>query len=222
MRRLVSLVFGLWFLQVNATSGPPTPSSGSSSQGTSDTKIVEGASLSAAGLKRIRDNLGIIEQNIKETKENLTATAKNVKTIEQELADLTGIEKEHFDLKQKYLDYIAEAQRQIAKNAQDVQKIDKQVKELKGNSNDPGRQEVIAKATEDKTTRLKWREDADQKVKRVNELLVGLQDNLGQIQARRNALREQIQSWTEREKQFHQLLEGYQLRKGQLEKIAKK
>jgi chromosome segregation ATPase len=213
------MVLGLWVLQVSAALAASPPDD----KGTG--KAEEAAApLSAAGLKRIRENLGILDQNIKETKDNLTATSKNIKTLEQELADLTGIEKEHFDLRKKYLDYLAEANRQIAKNDQDGQKIDKQLKDLKSSKSDgdPRQQAIIAKANEEKNVRTKWRTDADQKVKRVNELMVGLQDNLGQIQARRNALKEQIQSWTDREKQFHRLLQEYQSKKNQLEKIAKK
>src|SRR4051794_15091824 len=72
--------------------------------------------MSAAGRKRMQQNVLILEQNLKDTEENITITQKNREVLQAELKDLESLEKEHGDLKGKFAKYLGEASQEMEKN----------------------------------------------------------------------------------------------------------
>jgi len=179
--------------------------------------------VSSAGMKRVRENIKVIEQNTKDTIINLEATDKNVKTIQGELEDLSSLDKEHFELNKRYRDYVAEAEKELAKNQANIKKIEKYEKSMraaiKGDVTAAQRQD-LEKAQRDREDRERWIADAKVKMKRVKELQKEIQENVSQIESRRAALKDQLATWTERRKEYQRLLETFRQRKSELEKLA--
>ena len=174
--------------------------------------------LSPRGIKRQEENRAIVEQNVADLEENVTICGKNVKTLQNELKDLTDLEREHEALRDRYRDYLVRAEKENAKNEAALRKSQIFEKDARGAADHM----ELEKARLDIGDRTRWRGDAAGKVKRINELLKGLKDNFGNIQTRRYSLQKQLKCWVERKKDFEKQLAYNKDRKATFDKIAKK
>jgi hypothetical protein len=184
--------------------------------------------LSAKGMKRIRENLKIISDNLYDSEKNLLATKKNVKVIEEELMDLDKLEKEHEELRVKYDDYLVKAAEETKRNDEAYQKIEAQLKKMgvddpkpaaASSESEPSEREKLLR---EKSDREAWKSDAAAKAKKVQELKNKLITSEKDIQSRRDPLREQLKSWTARTQEYEGLVNLLTQKKAELEKLAKK
>ena len=177
--------------------------------------------LSAAGKKRVRDNIAILAGNIHDLQENLSATKKNLDTIQAELKDLDSLESEHLQLKKKYQAYLDFAAREEKKNQKSTEDLEKWEKGASKATEDKGLKEKLETARLERADRARWKIDADSKMTRVGDLMKSLLDNLKDIRSRRSPLDEQKTEWSNRKKNYETLLTDMTEKKTDLEEFLK-
>jgi hypothetical protein len=183
--------------------------------------------LSQAGIQRVNKNLLILGQNIHDCDGNLSVTDRNIKTLEQEISDLDKLERDHRDLRGRLQVYLTNAQVKVTKSEVQMRSIatferqekESRKKDVYRDPKDPKIAESESRATHDRNKLIQWQSDADYKVKRVNEMLKELQYNVGEIQGRRDVLKSQLSSWTERRGEFVKLAAAFKSKKSELEKL---
>ncbi|MBY0369065.1 hypothetical protein K2X33_00165 [bacterium] len=156
--------------------------------------------LSTTGKKRLRDNVRTLENNLKDLRENLVASEKNLTTIRAELKDISVLEKEHLDLRQKYMGYQQLAEQEMRKNEKAKRDLAKWEEKQKAQPNvsQEALKEKLESARMEQSERDRWKADADSKNARVRELISGVDKNLRDIRSRKHPLEQQLASWTAR------------------------
>lgn len=186
---------------------------------------VGSAILSPSGVKRIQDNIKTLEQNIKDATNNIQICDKNLKVLQGEIELLAGLEKEHYELKQKLNDYLDNAQKFYSKNAQEVQKLAKSIKEMeaapRGQGESAQRERVLDKLRQDDSDLARWKSDADQKVKRIKDMIHEVNSDLTDLAGRKNTVKADVSSWNQRKNEYEKLLVDYKRKKGDAELLVK-
>lgn len=165
--------------------------------------------ISPSGKNRIRDHIGTIQQNILHTESNLQATKKNIEVIELELKDLEDLETEHLRLRDRYKDFLSHASSESLKNEKalnEIEDFERKAQKLTQNTSNAAQLNELQIASNEKNERMDWSKDSNQKIKRVKELLVGIEKNLESIASRRRPLVEQLQHWKTKGTDYNQLL----------------
>ncbi len=161
--------------------------------------------VSATGKRRLRENITVLENNLKDLKENLATSDKNLDTIRGELKELDGLEKEHLDLRRKYEGYLAQAEAEMRKNEKarrDLAKWEEGQKNAQKEINDAALQDKLEAARLEQADRERWKVDADSKTAKVKELMAGVDRNLRNIRSRRQPLQQQLNQWTGRRAEY--------------------
>ena len=172
--------------------------------GTSDRAL-----LSETGRRKVGENLAIISSNIKSLQEGIGTIQKNIKVLHEELAALDSLERDHLELKKKYDAYLGLARREINRNETALKKMDGR-----------GVAAVENSGAAERKKREAWREDSAPKLGRVEGLMRELMKNLAEIQSRRNPVRAQLHSWTEREREYDRSIRDFSAKKSELERLA--
>jgi len=220
--RLFCLIGLVLFPALLVSAEPPSGGSEASKVGTAD--AVSHPVLSSVGKKRVRDNIQILNGNIRDLQDNLTATHKNLDTIREEMKDLDSLENEHLQLKKKYQAYLDFAARELKKNeksTEDLEKWEKGAAKSAKTTEDKGLQEKLETARLERADRARWKIDAESKVNRVNELMKSLIDNLRDIRSRRAPLQEQLTEWSTKQKQYETLLSEMTQKKTDMEELLR-
>ncbi len=181
--------------------------------------------LSASGLQRLKKNIETLTQNAKEVQSNIEIADRNLKTLQAELADISSLQKEHEDLQNQYQTYLADANKKLAKTETELQKIAKYEREnaaaaKKSTSTKGDKIYDAEKLAEDKTSLLDWKADAVPKIRRVNELVGELKDNLIQIEEKKSQVKKDLSTWVEHRKEFEISLKQFNSKKAELQKLA--
>lgn len=165
--------------------------------------------VSSTGKKRLRENITVLENNIKDLKDNIATSDKNLDTIRAELKDLDGLEKEHLDLRKKYEGYLAQAESEVRKNekaSRDLAKWEEGQKNAQKEIKDAALQDKLEAARLEQADRERWKADADTKMARVKELMAGVDRGLRDIRSRRRPLEQQLNQWTSRRADYQKQL----------------
>lgn len=181
--------------------------------------------VSELGRRRIQENLNLLDNSITDIKQNLASTRHNVKTIQTELSELIGLEKEHLDLRRKYSNYLGFAKTESNKNdntVRDLAKWEAQQKAAGDKLNDKQLQERLGAAKREQTERGVWKADAASKTERVQKLIQELDVNLREIRSRKQPLERQLASWTKRQDEYQDLLDKTSRKRRELEALAKR
>ena len=156
------------------------------------------AILSQSGIKRLQENIKTLDQNIKDATNNIQVCDKNLKVLQGEMDQLIGLEKEHHDLKKKLDDYLDTAQKFYQKNAQEGQKLSKAIKEAEAVPRSQGestqRERILEKLRQDDADLARWKSDADQKVKRIKDMIHEINSDLTDLSARKGTVRADLSS----------------------------
>ncbi len=80
--------------------------------------------------ERLKQNLQVLDANIKDLKENLTITKENGKTIEAELKDLEKFKADSEGLKKTYETYLERALASTQKNQKILEELEPRVQSL--------------------------------------------------------------------------------------------
>jgi chromosome segregation ATPase len=165
--------------------------------------------VSATGKQRLRENITILENNIKDLKDNIATSDKNLDTIRAELKDLDSLEKEHLDLRKKYEGYLAQAESEVRKNEKarrDLAKWEEGQKNAQREIKDAALQDKLEAARLEQVDRERWKADAASKMSKVKELMSGVDRNLRDIRSRRRPLEQQLNQWTGRRADYQKQL----------------
>lgn len=165
--------------------------------------------VSATGKRRLRENITVLENNIKDLKDNIATSDKNLDTIRAELKDLDALEKEHLDLRRKYEGYLAQAEAEVRKNEKarrDLAKWEDSHKNAQKEIKDAALQDRLEAARLEQADRDRWKADADTKMVKVKELMAGVDRNLRDIRSRRRPLEQQLNLWTGRRADYQKQL----------------
>lgn len=183
------------------------------------------AILSPSGIKRIQENIKTLEQNIKDATNNIQICDKNLKVLQGEMDQLLGLEKEHYDLKQKLNEYLDNAQKLLSKNAQEAQKLAKSIRETESVPRAQGenaqRERVLDKLRQDDSDLARWKSDADQKMKRIKDMIHEVHSDLADLNGRKGNVKADISSWNRRRSEYEKLLTDYKRKKSDAELFVK-
>lgn len=160
--------------------------------------------LSTTGKKRLRENVRILENNLKDLRQNLVASDKNIATLRNELKDLQTLEKEHLDLRKKYVGYEEQANAEMQKNEKakrDLAKWEEKQKAQPNVSTD-ALKDKLETARSEQAERDRWKLDANLKIQRVKDLIAGVDKNLRDIRSRKQPIEQQLVSWTTRKEEY--------------------
>ncbi len=177
--------------------------------------------ISSTGKKRLRENIAVLENNLKDLKENLVTTDKNLETIRAEMKDLDTLEKEHLELRKKYEGYLAQASGEVRKNEKarrDLAKWEDSHKKAQGEVNDAALQDKLEAARLEQVDRERWKADADTKIAKVKELMAGVDRGLRDIRSRRRPLEQQLNLWTGRRAGYQKQIDETDAKRAQWEK----
>ena len=182
-----------------------------------------GPVLSPSGKRRILENLRTLDQNIDAAQGNIASTEKNQSVIKRELEDLTGLEKEHFELRKKFDLFLADAKTQGEKNDKEYEKLVKYKKEIENSPKilPEARNKVLQKVSREKADIERWRADSETKRRRINEMMAEVYGTLNQIKARRVDLNGQLKGWEDKRMEYERLLQHYREKKAEYQKFAK-
>lgn len=182
--------------------------------------------VSPQGIQRIYENIEIAQTNIADTQANIQACEKNRAVVIAELQEIDKLEREQVGLIKGYEAYLQAARVEVDKNDEGLKELQKFEQENKSKlTANAGRSQLDLAAKLNTTrqeigTRLKWKQDADAKVARVQKLMVGARENLRNIQERRSPLKAQLAGWVDRQAEFKKVLVQYTEKKAELERLA--
>lgn len=222
MHRALRAVSLLAALSLATSSGAASgPVEGSQAKPTPAFQRAKSPAQSAAVKQRIAENLKTLDANLADVKENLATTKANLKTLHDELEELDSLEKEHTQLKKKYETYLTTSRAELKKGTDKLASLTEREKALalKAGGDEKAKSELGAVRVE-KQQHEKWAAETQTKVAKTEKLMIDLLKNLRDIQARREPLKGQMQSWSEREKEYERLQGELGAKKAQLEKVA--
>lgn len=182
--------------------------------------------LSPAGIKRIQENIKTLEQNIRDAQANLQTCDKNLKVLHTEMEQISSLDKEHQELRQKLSAYLDSAHKLMQKNAQEMVKLNKTIKEVestggKSEGDLARREKALDRLRQDSSDLDRWKGDAEDKIKRIHEMIREVATGLGDLNSRRNNLKADIDSWNRRKNEYDKLLVHYRQKKAESEAMAK-
>lgn len=179
--------------------------------------------ISVSGFRKIQENLSILDRNIKDVDRNIVVSRQNIKTIEEESTELDTIEKEHRELRKKYVEYLATAEKELTKNQKASDRLDKMEGELFRSRDLAGSTNAMELdfINRERNDRKMWKEDANAKITRAKESLQMVDKGLKEIESKRGALRGELQSWTDRTEQYQKIQAELAERKAEYERMAK-
>ena len=182
-----------------------------------------GPVLSPSGKRRILENLRTLDQNIDAAQGNIASTDKNQAVIKRELEDLSGLEKEHYELRKKFDAFLADAKAQGEKNDKEYDKLVKYKKEIENSPKilPEARNKVLQKVGREKADIERWRVDSESKRRRINEMMAEVYGTLNQIKARRVDLFGQLKNWEDKRVEYERLLQQYREKKAEYQKFTK-
>ncbi len=182
--------------------------------------------LSSSGKQRLLENIASLDKNITIVKGNIVNCKKNAIVIDSELKELSALEQEHLQLREKYVGQIADIQKELDKNDTAMKELDNFQKNISKNSSSSSnaqtaQQDDIMKSQKDKMDREKWKSEATAKVGKINELIKSVNANLNSIEVKKTPLKEQQQQWLSKEKEYQKLFIDLTAKKEESAKILK-
>lgn len=183
--------------------------------------------LSPKGKLRLKENIEILKNNIQNL-ENQIATAKsNQGILEADLKDLETLENEHQALKNKFDSYLVSARQEFQKNQQAYAKIETQLRGSASGKTPSSSSEKNGNGLQkdslegEREERLRWKADAEIKLKKAEENREATLKSLRDVQSRRVPMENQMKTWSERQNQYQTQLEEALQKKNELEKLSK-
>lgn len=179
--------------------------------------------LSDSGKKRVIDNIALIDKNLSTIKGNIVNCKKNASVIEAEMKELAVLEQEHLQLKKKYEAQIAETQKEIDKNDTAIKELETFQKNIAKNSHgsEAAQQEDVTRSQKDKMDRERWKNEANAKIEKINDLIRTVNVNLSSIEGKRTPLKEQLGQWIMKEKEFQKAFSDLTLKKEESARLLK-
>lgn len=184
------------------------------------------SSYSEQGRKRLAENHKILADNVRVLQQNIETSRKNLKTLQQELDDLGQLENEHQELRKRFESYLKDGFARKVEQDKHKRKVEEETEKLESRKKKTdqeslptdirGRLMLLAK---EKDELDRWQADATEKLSRVKELIVKLEESLGQLVQKKDSIRKQMTNWVENQKQFEKALGETQARKNTAEKV---
>ncbi len=188
----------------------------------SESETPQSPALSATGKRRLKENLEILDNNLRDLRKNLAAADKNLGTIRAELKDLQTLEKEHLDLKKKYQQFQATAELQMKKNQKAGRNLAKWEESTHPQANDPQAKNKVESAKTELLEREDWQKDTEKKLAQVKSLLAGVETNLVDIRSRKKPLEQQLSAWNSRRDEYRKLISETETRKSKWQRVLER
>lgn len=133
------------------------------------------------GIKRINDNIFLLDENIKDIENNLSNIEKNLATVSAEAAEAAKLLVEHGELRKRLVEKMGVSKDEIQKNGDALKKLQKFTKTLEGAKNKQADVQAVKlqqeSAMREIAERERWSLDASNKLKRLAEM-VGEMDRI--------------------------------------------
>ena len=224
--RIGAVVLGLLIshvaLAVDSVDSSSTPRGGNDERPGGE---LNRAVYTEAGLQRIRDNISLLAENIRDTETNLTNIEKNIQTITNEIAEIKRLVEDYAELRAKFLAKIRTAKEEIASNVEALKKLQKFLKKLESVRKGQGDTEAVKlqqeSALRETAERERWGLDAAQKLKKLGEMLNGLDVASKAVRAKQPRLEREIVLWKRQTAEFQGVLESLKNQREEFELLAK-
>jgi len=178
--------------------------------------------ISESGHLRLREAVGLVDQNSARATENSQIVEKNIKTLDEELKELDQLEEEHQELKKRYERYLAYAASEQKKNNDAVKELEDWERKAKAKPNSDS-SELISKLNtvqQEKTQRKEWDTETRKKIERVHVLERGYLQNMESIANKRRDIVAQINYWKSEQTRHQELIKSLQARRKEIAELG--
>ncbi len=171
------------------------------------------------GVKRIHDNILLLEQNIKDTETNLDSIEKNIATVSAESDEVKKIIVEHGELRKRLVEKVTTSKEEISKNDDALKKLQKFTKALDGAKNKQSDTQAVKLSQESAmreiAERERWNLDASQKLKRLIEMTAELDRSTYALRLKIPTLERELMVWRKQISDFQTALESFKKQRGE-------
>lgn len=181
-------------------------------------------SLSPSGKKRLMENLKILDKNLTDVQTNLINCKKNIETAESSIKELSALEQESLVLRSKYKSQVEDTEVQLEKNEKAIAELEKFQKNITMSGSEAQQEKQkqdLEKAQKDMLEREAWKTQAKAKAVKINDWIKTLNQNIKSIDAKKIPLREEMNLWLRKEKEYQKLQADMTNKKSETEALLK-
>ena len=160
----------------------------------------DGPILSTGGRRKTEQYLRMLSDQTRSIQDSLGNIRRNTKIIRDEIAELDGLEREHLALLQKL-----EAHSKSASDA--VSENDSSMKDSKGGAAERSQREA-------------WKKENEPVAAESRKTAAEIRKSLSEISSRRTPLKNQLQGWMQRERDYSAALEKVRTRRLEVERMV--
>lgn len=176
-----------------------------------------------AGMRRIQENIGIVNENIKDTETSLQNIDKNISTVKAEITEIKSLVEDYSNLKAKFLAKVRSGKEEANVNGEALKKLQKFLKTLELVRKKQGDTQAIRmqidNAMREIGERERWNLDASEKVKRLEALITSLDSTSRLVKSKQPNLEKELAVWKRQWETFSTALSTFQKQKQEYEEL---